>query len=95
LVLAMVLAGNAARPRSGFRSVAVLTIVFGVAYTIFSEWLNTAVRASWTYSPLMPVISPFGITIGLSPVLQWVVVPAAAFSWLRRGRRHDTGPQSN
>jgi hypothetical protein len=25
-----------------------------VAYTIFSEWLNTAVRQGWAYSPLMP-----------------------------------------
>jgi hypothetical protein len=84
LVLALVLAGSPAWPRGRFGMVAGLTIIFGVAYTIFSEWLNTAVRASWAYSPLMPVVSLFGVTIGLSPVLQWLLVPAAAFAWLRR-----------
>lgn len=56
-------------------------IGFGVSYTFFSEWLNVAVRKSWAYSPLMPVIPP--LDTGLLPVLQWVVVPMLA-SWLNR-----------
>ena len=56
-------------------------IGFGLSYTVFSEWLNVAVRKSWAYSPLMPVIPP--LDTGLLPVLQWVVVPMLA-SWLNR-----------
>jgi len=51
-------------------------------YTIFSEWLNIVVRASWAYSPLMPVVHL--INIGLSPLLQWIVIPAAALYAARR-----------
>lgn len=51
-------------------------IVFGLTYTVFSEWLNVFVRKSWAYSSLMPVIPP--LDTGLSPVLQWIVVPMLA-----------------
>ena len=53
----------------------------GLAYTVFSEWLNVEVRRSWAYSDLMPVLPPLGT--GLSPVLQWVVIPSAAL-WMAR-----------
>ena len=42
-----------------------LATVLGVAYTIYSEWLNVSVRRSWAYSSLMPTV-PF-IGTGLSP----------------------------
>ena len=35
-------------------------VVFGVGYTVYSEWLNTSVRGSWAYSDLMPVVSVIG-----------------------------------
>lgn len=54
-------------------------VALGVAYTIFSEWLNTAVRKSWSYSDLMPIVPPLGT--GVAPLLQWIVVPMLAF-WL-------------
>ena len=56
-------------------------IGFGLSYTVFSEWLNVAVRKSWAYSSLMPVIPP--LDTGLLPVLQWIAVPTLAF-WLNR-----------
>ncbi len=62
-------------------SVLVLTIVFGVSYTIFSEWLNVVVRQSWTYSPLMPTLPLLGT--GLSPLLQWLIIPPIALSAAR------------
>jgi hypothetical protein len=65
-----------------YRGVAVLSVALGVAYTLFSEWLNIVVRKAWAYSELMPVI-PI-VDAGLSPVLQWIVIPAAAFWWARR-----------
>lgn len=50
---------------------ALLVAVMGISYTAYSEWLNVYVRQSWAYSPLMPLV--FGL--GLSPLLQWLVLP--------------------
>jgi hypothetical protein len=80
LAVALVLAGDHTWPRGRFWPVAIVTIVLGVGYTAFSEWLNVVVRAAWSYSELMPQLSLFGLKIGLSPLLQWIVVPAAAFA---------------
>jgi hypothetical protein len=46
------------------------------------EWLNIVVRASWAYSDRMPVVPVIGT--GLSPLLQWVVVPTVAAEAARR-----------
>ena len=54
-------------------------ISLSVAYTIFSEWLNTAVRISWAYSDLMPVLPLLGT--GVAPLLQWIALPKLAL-WL-------------
>lgn len=77
LMLALFLVGGSAWPAVRNRQVVSLTIVFGLGYTIFSEWLNIEVREAWAYSDLMPVI-PI-IDAGLSPVLQWIVIPLAGF----------------
>jgi hypothetical protein len=79
LAVALLLAGSPAWPRRAFGLIAGLTIAFGLGYTGFSEWLNVSVRRSWAYSELMPVL-PVAGGIGLSPLLQWVVVPTLA-SW--------------
>lgn len=50
---------------------ALITLV-GMAYTIFSEWYNVNVLASWQYATTMPRL--YGI--GVSPLLQWLIVPA-------------------
>ena len=72
--------------------VSVVAVVFGLAYTAFSEWMNTAIRANWAYSEWMPVM-PF-VPIGLSPLLQWVVVPAAALVFSRRLALSRSGRRS-
>lgn len=82
LVGALVVVGDPAWPGRHFARVVALTVLGGLAYTVFSEWLNVEVRLSWAYSPYMPVL-PFGT--GLSPVLQWLVVPALALWAARRG----------
>jgi len=87
LTFALILAGDHAWPRRRFWPVAILTIVSGVGYTAFSEWLNVVVRASWAYSEWMPVLTLFGQKIGLSPLLQWMVVPAAALAFAKRAAR--------
>jgi hypothetical protein len=94
LTLALLLAGAPRWPRDGFWPIATLTVAFGLAYTVFSEWLNVAVRAAWTYSDLMPIVSVAGSKIGLSPLLQWIVVPSAAFAVMRRVTNQTNGGRS-
>lgn len=84
LTISLLLVGNATWPAGRFHAVAASTIVLGVIYTIFSEWLNIVERAAWTYSDLMPVVQILGFELGLSPLLQWIVVSSAAFWWARR-----------
>ena len=57
-----------------------IALPIGVAYTAFSEWLNVSVRGSWEYAAAMPRV--YGI--GLAPLLQWLLVPPAAVSLIRR-----------
>ena len=59
-----------------------LIVAFGVAYTIYSEWLNVTVRKSWSYSDLMPLLPP--LDTGLSPVLQWLLLPVLSFFVARK-----------
>ena len=49
------------------------TLALGAAYTVFSEWLNVEIRRSWSYAVSMPVLPWLGT--GLTPLLQWVIVP--------------------
>lgn len=82
VVLSLFIAGNPAWPSARFRRVMVITIVFGVSYTVFSEWLNIEIRGAWAYRDAMPVI-PL-LDAGLSPVLQWILVPLTGFWWAMR-----------
>ena len=77
----LLLFGNSRWPEERYLAVAAFTLVAGLGYTVFSEWLNTSVRSSWTYTDLMPMLPALGI--GLSPLAQWIVIPVAAF-WLAR-----------
>jgi hypothetical protein len=76
-----------------FLPVAVAAMALGLGYTAFSEWLNIGVRRAWAYSDLMPVLPWLGT--GLSPLAQWLVVPALAFRsvWPRSGA--VTGPSEH
>lgn len=60
-----------------------ITVIAAVGYTVFSEWMNTVARAGWEYSALMPVMRFLGLEIGLSPLLQWAVIPPLAL-WLAK-----------
>lgn len=59
-----------------------LLIGLGLGYTGFSEWYNVYRAGAWSYAPAMPLIAG----IGLAPLLQWVVVPAAMMLVMRRLR---------
>jgi len=81
-VAALILFGGAAWPTERSGIVAAVAVTLGLAYTIYSEWRNVVVRGSWTYSRLMPVVPP--LDTGLSPLLQWLIVPVVGLSWSRR-----------
>jgi len=76
LLAALTLFGTQRWPAERNARVFAAALLIGVGYTIYSEWLNTGSLASWAYSGLMPVVP--GLGTGLSPILQWLVVPTAA-----------------
>lgn len=82
LFAGLLLAGSGRWPHARFAMVASIAILGGLAYTIFSEWLNTEIRGSWAYTEWMPRLPLIGA--GLSPFAQWLVVPIVAFWWARR-----------
>lgn len=88
LVGSLIATGSPLWPHSGAGRVGALTLGAGVVYTVWSEWLNTTIRQSWSYSELMPILPPLGT--GLSPVLQWIIVPGIALAWASRTPRRGT-----
>jgi len=86
LLAAIVLVGWSRWPQSGWLPVSSTAILVGVGYTAFSEWHNVYVLQSWSYACAMPVVP--GTGIGLSPLVQWLVVPITAL-WLTRRLAHQ------
>lgn len=80
LILALILCGARDRATWPARRIAALTVLVATSYTAMSELLNLA-RGSWAYSPWMPVLPWIGV--GLSPLMQWIAVPAGALRWAR------------
>ena len=76
LTAALIVLGNPGWPSVRFREVAAMTLLVGLTYTFYSEWFNVSVRGTWAYSTAMPTIPLLGT--GLTPTLQWVVVPLVA-----------------
>lgn len=77
LLLSLAVVGRSAWPLQRFGAVAAGTMLLALSYTVFSEWLNTEVRGAWAYREAMPRLP--GLGTGLTPVLQWIVVPLLAF----------------
>ncbi|MGH7366643.1 MAG: hypothetical protein ACREK9_09560 [Candidatus Rokuibacteriota bacterium] len=57
-------------------------VAVGVVITIVMEWLATQVLGRWMYAEAMPVIPVLGV--GLSPLLQWIVLPPIVVWFVRR-----------
>jgi hypothetical protein len=57
----------ASRPWTG----GVIFVAGALAYTAWSEWYNVYRAGRWSYAAGMPLV--FGI--GLSPLLQWLILP--------------------
>lgn len=82
LTAALVFVGDRRWPSCGFWQVAATAGAIGLGYTIFSEWLNVEVRGAWAYADVMPLVPVIGA--GLSPLVQWIAVPALSFLLIRR-----------
>lgn len=80
LVVATLSVGGRGWPAHHFVRVALLATILGIVYTVYSEWRNVHLLGSWSYSELMPIISVAGVGIGVSPLLQWCILPPVAFS---------------
>lgn len=81
LTLALILLGTGHWPKQRYLAVGVVAVLFGLTYTIYSERINVT-SGAWSYSGLMPIIPWLGV--GLSPVLQWIVIPGFCFWKLRK-----------
>ena len=90
LLIALLIFGNFAWPSERFVVVMVTTLGIGIGYTIYSEWMNTTVRKTWEYSKLMPTIPMLGT--GLSPLMQWLIVPTIGFWAIERRQLNHKQP---
>ena len=84
LVLALILGRERALERWLWARIALLTVVFGAGYTIFSEWMNITLLRSWTYAEVMPTVEIGSFRLGLTPLAQWLVVPPLSLYLARR-----------
>lgn len=62
------------------RSAGAFLLALGLAFTVASEWYNVYVLGVWAYKDTMPRIAG----IGLTPLLQWAIVPVLMILALRR-----------
>ena len=63
-------------------------IGLALSYTAGSEWFNVYRRAAWAYASSMPTVGGIGVT----PLLQWIVVPVLMVAAMRRwGSGSDRG----
>lgn len=77
IMLAIFMFGGSSWPGENRKVAMLAAVTVGVGYTVFSEWLNIVVRQAWAYSDIMPVIPV--LNVGLSPLLQWIVIPIIAY----------------
>ena len=83
VLVAITLFGRRDWPHRGHGAVLGATAAAGVAYTLFSEWLNTEVTMGWQYAESMMRLPPLGT--GIAPLLQWIVVPPLAYWFAHEG----------
>jgi hypothetical protein len=62
-----------------------IVVTGAMAFTAWSEWYNVYRAGNWDYTASMPMI--FGI--GLSPLLQWLMIPPAVVVAYRLLMRED------
>lgn len=84
VVAALATVGNPRWPRERWAAVAIAVVAIGVSYAIWSEYQNTVIRGSWSYTEQMPILPWIGT--GLAPLTQWIAVPVLAFIVARGAR---------
>jgi hypothetical protein len=65
----------ASRPCTG----SAIVVIGALAFTAWSEWYNVFRAGNWSYTASMPVI----LGIGLTPLLQWLILPPVMVSAFR------------
>jgi hypothetical protein len=55
--------------------IALLSTFFGAGYTVWSEWMNITLLRSWTYAESMLRVSLGDCELGVTPSMQWLVIP--------------------
>ena len=68
LIIAIATVGTTRWPDEHALVVAIAVVAIGVGYTIGSEYVNTAVRRSWSYNEWMPTLPWLGP--GVAPLAQ-------------------------
>jgi hypothetical protein len=71
--LAAIVLGRADWPASRPWTGSAIVVIGAMAFTAWSEWYNVYRTGAWSYTSNMPTI--YGV--GLSPLLQWLVIPPA------------------
>ncbi len=64
-------------------------LIVGLAVTVLLEWVNVYVRHTWAYADEMPLV----LGIGLTPLLQWLLLPPLTL-WLARRHLGRSGRSS-
>jgi len=85
LVSGLLLTGRITRWRRLSLGTIAATCAVGVGYTVYSEWVNVYVKGTWAYSDLMPLVPV--LEVGVSPLAQWVVLPAVGIVLAERWSR--------
>lgn len=78
LLLALILGREGELLQWRWRRITLLAMVFGLGYTIFSEWMNITILRTWVYGEAMPRLNVGAFDIGLTPLAQWLVLPPLA-----------------
>ena len=85
LIVSVMLFGRQGWPYLRHAPVLCATTLAGIGYTVFSEWVNTQFTMTWQYAESMPRVPPLGT--GVTPLLQWMIVPPAAYLLTRATER--------
>ncbi|HWA38281.1 MAG TPA: hypothetical protein VG873_10490 [Burkholderiales bacterium] len=65
--------------------IGLLSTLFGAGYTVWSEWMNVTILRSWMYADSMPRVPIGDFQLGLTPLLQWLLLPTLALYMARVG----------
>jgi hypothetical protein len=82
LVAMLAFVGKPAWPRVSTVPVALGVLLMGTTYTAWSEFNNAIIKQTWSYTDAMPLVPM--LKVGVTPILQWLLVPALAL-WAASG----------